>query len=193
MTREEAAIKSCEDRIKHLKSAPTHHYGKRQRERAIELEKVKIKALRPVSREQVERMRGVGEKGGPAMTREKAITILQREKDCVQQAIQNAVDGDGYVSPDGMIRAEDYVEACVTALTALRPVSREQVEKVWRGVWKHYLPPLGAGNIQCRCTKCGRTPDVETPFCAWCGAPMTDEAVEMVMERLEALKDGKGD
>ena len=85
------------------------------------------------------------------------------------------------------------VEAAKMAITALRPVSREQVEKVWRGVWKHYLPPLGAGNIQCRCTKCGRTPDVETPFCAWCGAPMTDEAVEMVMERLEALKDGKGD
>lgn len=72
---------------------------------------------------------------------------------------------------------------------ALRPVSRETVEKVWRGVWKHYLPPLGAGNIQCRCTKCGRTSDVETPFCAWCGAAQTDEAVEMVMERLEALKD----
>lgn len=53
MTREEAAIKSCEDRLKHLESAPTHHYGKRQRERAIELEKVKIKALRPVSWEQV--------------------------------------------------------------------------------------------------------------------------------------------
>lgn len=79
------------------------------------------------------------------------------------------------------------VEAAKMAITALRPVSREQVEKVWRGVWKHYLPPLGAGNIQCRCTKCGRTPDVETPFCAWCGAPMTDEAAEMVMERLEAL------
>ena len=58
---------------------------------------------------------------------------------------------------------------------ALRPVSRETVEKVWRGVWKHYLPPLGAGNIQCRCTKCGRTPDVETPFCAWCGARMDKE------------------
>ena len=55
MTREEAAIKSCEDRIKHLESAPPHHYGKRQRERAIELEKVKIKALRPVSLEQVKR------------------------------------------------------------------------------------------------------------------------------------------
>ena len=81
------------------------------------------------------------------------------------------------------------VEAAKMAITALRPVSREQVEKVWRGVWKHYLPPLGAGNIQCRCTKCGRTPDVETPFCAWCGAPMTDEAVEMVMKRWEAVKD----
>ena len=74
------------------------------------------------------------------------------------------------------------------ALSALRPVSREQVEKVWKGEWKHYLPPLGAGDVQCRCTRCGRTPDVETPFCAWCGAPMTDEAVQMVMERLEALR-----
>ena len=76
-----------------------------------------------------------------------------------------------------------------TAISALRPVSREQVEKVWRGVWKHYLPPLGAGNIQCRCTKCGRTPDVETPFCAWCGAPMTDEAVEMVMEKINNMEE----
>lgn len=56
MTRREAAIKSCEDRIRHLESVPPHYYGKRQRGRAIELEKVKIKALRPVSREQVERV-----------------------------------------------------------------------------------------------------------------------------------------
>lgn len=27
-------------------------------------------------------------------------------------------------------------------------------------------------------------------FCPACGAPMTDEAVDMVMERLEAMKDG---
>ena len=82
-----------------------------------------------------------------------------------------------------------YWDAIDMALSALRPVSREQVEKVWRGVWKHYLPPLGAGNIQCRCTKCGRTPDVETPFCAWCGAPMTDEAVEMVMEKINNMEE----
>ena len=54
----EAAIKSCEDRVKYLENAPSHHYGKRQRERAIELERVKIAALRSVSREQVEKVWG---------------------------------------------------------------------------------------------------------------------------------------
>lgn len=86
-------------------------------------------------------------------------------------------------------KLDDFLNALYFALTALCPVSRERVEKVWKGEWKRYLPPLGAGDVQCRCTRCGMTPDAETPFCAWCGAPMTDEAVEMVMERLEALND----
>ena len=34
--------------------------------------------------------------------------------------------------------------------------------------------------------------DKGATFCPWCGVRM-DKAVEMVMERLEALKDGKGD
>ena len=109
------------------------------------------------------------------MTREEANEILEDWNLCHYTPSREAAEA--------VISALDPLEI----ISALRPVSREQVEKVWRGVWKHYLPPLGAGNIQCRCTKCGRTPDVETPFCAWCGAPMTDEAVEMVMERLEAL------
>ena len=79
------------------------------------------------------------------------------------------------------------VQDLVALNMALHPVSREQVEKVWRGEWKNYLPPLGAGNIQYRCTTCGRTPEDEMPFCPYCGAAMTDEAVQMVMERLEAL------
>ena len=109
------------------------------------------------------------------MTREEANEILEDWNLCHYTPSREAAEA--------VISALDPLES----ISALRPVSREQVEKVWRGVWKHYLPPLGAGNIQCRCTKCGRTPDVETPFCAWCGAPMTDEAAEMVMERLEAL------
>ena len=73
-------------------------------------------------------------------------------------------------------------EAEKMALTYLRGPTREMVERM-RGEWKHFLPPLGAGNVQCRCTNCGRTPDVETPFCAWCGSPMTDKAVDMMLER----------
>lgn len=111
-------------------------------------------------------------------TREEAIRQLQSLRDHCQSMMRDEYE-------DG-IWVQD-IEALDLALTALRPASREQVEKVWRGEWKHYLPPLGAGNIQCRCTKCGRTPDVETPFCAWCGAPMTDEAVQMVMERLKEV------
>ena len=66
MTNREAALKSCKDRLEHLENAPSHHCGKRQRQRAIELEKVKIEALRPITREQVERVwRGEWEPGNP--------------------------------------------------------------------------------------------------------------------------------
>ena len=104
------------------------------------------------------------------MTREEAIREIETVKQCE-------------------VDTRKQIQALDMALAALRPITREQVEKVWRGEWKHYLPPLGAGDVQCRCTRCGRTPDVETPFCAWCGTPMTDKAVDMVMERMEALKD----
>ena len=103
------------------------------------------------------------------MTREKAIEVLENHTQ--------------YFVP-----VQDLV-ALNIAIDALYPVSREQVEKVWRGEWKNYLPSLGAGNIQYRCTTCGRTPDDEMPFCPFCGAAMTDEAVQMVMKRLEVLKD----
>lgn len=107
------------------------------------------------------------------VTREEAIKILQHLAEIVSSG--------------------DYQEAFKMAVSALRPVSREMVEKSWRGEWKHYLPPLGAGDVQCRCTRCGRTPDVETPFCAWCGAPMTGEAVDILLKRLEELHDGQMD
>lgn len=90
------------------------------------------------------------------------------------------------------------------ALTALRPVSREQVEKVWRGKWikelrQTYIPVeydeqgevILHDFVVYHCSICGRENTKEEPFCN-CGAPMTDEAVEMVMERLEALQDEKG-
>ncbi|MCU6704267.1 hypothetical protein [Muriventricola aceti] len=97
------------------------------------------------------------------------------------------------------------VEAAKMAIAALRPVSRERVEKVWRGKWDVSYDELN-GFTYVTCSKCGDETVLDgcfvttegepcglEDFCSVCGAPMTDEAVEMVMERMEALKDGKGD
>ena len=103
-------------------------------------------------------------------------------------------------------------ETVDTLLAALRPVSREQITKAWRGEWvKRHKHRGGFRRVKgfddmgeqhevtiderCEyddlyCSKCGKqSPDNFLNFCGYCGAPMTDEAVEMVMERLEALKD----
>lgn len=79
------------------------------------------------------------------------------------------------------------------ALSALRPVSREQVEKVWRGKWKYSHTSEIDHFAVVKCSKCGYEAFAislfvkDGNFCPSCGAPMTDEAVQMVMERLEAL------
>ena len=76
-------------------------------------------------------------------------------------------------------------EVAESVLTALRPVSREQVEKVWRGKWKCHSD---CGVTEC--SACGWNIEEYVGnynFCPVCGTPMTDEAVQMVMERLEAL------
>ena len=71
------------------------------------------------------------------------------------------------------------------AITALRPVSREQVEKM-RGEWIG-IPNMGVYDIAC--SKCGYCTGIRfwsSDFCPNCGAPLTDKAVDMVMRRLEA-------
>ena len=133
-----------------------------------------------------------------SMTREEARIELQAMKDTFEE-----------YEPGGS-RCQ---MALKVALTALRPVSREQVEKVWRGEWvaKHrhrggFRRATGVDDMgeqrtitideRCEyddryCSKCGKqSPDNFLNFCGYCGAPMTDEAVEMVMERLEGMKDG---
>ena len=86
--------------------------------------------------------------------------------------------------------AFDLTDETVDALlSALRPVSREQVEKAWRGEWmfKPFYKGTSRGAIECQECKGAFEGSVEFNFCPNCGAPMTDEAVEMVMERMEAL------
>lgn len=78
-------------------------------------------------------------------------------------------------------------EALQMLIAALRPISREQVEKVWRGEWE--VDEFGH-----KCSKCGEylpsgDDDIFPQFCPNCGDAKTDEAVEMVMENLEALNE----
>ena len=83
----------------------------------------------------------------------------------------------------------------IYSTNALRPVSREQVDKVWKGCsW---------------CNNEGKRPEnwecsllddrgfsvvvgdevvwTNAEFCPECGRPLTDEAVQMVMRRLEVV------
>ena len=90
------------------------------------------------------------------------------------------------------------VQALDLALSALRPVSREQVERIWfREPYSRLETRQGDdGSIVYSavntCMACGH----ETPignFFHNCGAAQTAEGVEIIMKRVEALKDGKGD
>ena len=116
------------------------------------------------------------------MKREEAIRALERADDYVGIHYINGVE-EAYINPH-------LREAVKVALSALRPVSRERVEKVWSGEWKPTEYPF---MNECEdCSVCGyRTVwGHGFDFCPACGAAQTDEAVDMVMERLEALKDG---
>ena len=75
-------------------------------------------------------------------------------------------------------------EAVALAIAALRPITREQVEKM-----KASVTDVNDDDPWCdygHCTACGDYIMVDN-FCPVCGAPFTDEAVDMVMERMEVL------
>lgn len=79
----------------------------------------------------------------------------------------------------------DIAEALGTAISALKGPTREQVEKVWRGEWEE---ERFAGELEgWQHRECGRHSTEKTKWCPKCGKAMTDKAVDMVMERLEAL------
>lgn len=107
------------------------------------------------------------------MTREEAKEILSDWNLCHYTPSREAADA--------VISALDPLEI----ISALRPVSREKVEKVWRGEWKC----RGDCGVT-ECSACGWNIEEyagDYNFCPSCGAPMTDEAVDMVMERLRVL------
>ena len=112
------------------------------------------------------------------MTREEAIVQIYGLKKYCEDMADSDESGSYVFDLD--------VQALDLALTALRPVSREQVEKAWTAEWT--VDEFGH-----KCSKCGEYlpdgEDVRKPqFCPECGRAMMDEAVEMVMERMEAIE-----
>lgn len=109
-------------------------------------------------------------------TREEAVKWLEetiQDTDTYRESCSDALQKE----------LDEQKEVFLVALSALRPVSREQVERM-RGKWIEDEYSFS------HCSLCGyeqEEPELITQFCPHCGAPMTDEAVQMVMERMEAL------
>ena len=125
------------------------------------------------------------------MTREEAINELQSYADASWGSLNEAFE---------------------TAISALRPVSRERVEKVFLGCgmcsgWNTVkLKPCANGDlgVQADIGSAGKGDEfglvvynnhlasgyVDFPFCPFCGKPQTDEAVDMMLKRLEEMANG---
>ena len=74
------------------------------------------------------------------------------------------------------------------ALTALRGPKREMVEKVWSGCYtcdeyKYFMFNAWTNPESSERPDCMGT----SLFCPQCGKPLTDEAVDMMLEKLEAM------
>ena len=106
------------------------------------------------------------------MTREEAIVNLEKLIALFYTASEQSK----------MVDYSKIIETLEFAAAALRPVSREQVEKVWRGEWQKDIP------MGYKCNSCEGLIVGQTPFCPVCGKAMTDKAVEMVMERMETIR-----
>ena len=108
-----------------------------------------------------------------SMTREEAIEALQK----FVNGYEKNICGEA-------VRQNGFVQAIKVVISALRPVTREQVEKM-RGKW----------TTDGVCSRCGFDAmyykgvpvQVRTNYCPTCGSPMTDKAVDMVMERLKEV------
>lgn len=125
----------------------------------------------------------------------------------LEEAIKLLKQYQGYdpMFPDGetLKHAFDLTDETVdTLLTALRPVSREQVEKIYPGCSRclargdrNVLNDPGAHDFRLKDSALVYWDEqygwegTKVLFCPWCGSPLTDEAVEITMRRLEALNE----
>lgn len=84
---------------------------------------------------------------------------------------------------------KDLYDAAGVALAALRGSAREMVEQM-RGEWAHTYSCDNFWTEVWKCVRCGFEDSYGDcfDFCPICGAPMTDEAVEMLCKKLEGIQ-----
>lgn len=143
-----------------------------------------------------------------SMTREEAIKVLKNggievcgEADRISEfiaALDVALDALIPPTRENELEAEnrELKERVVNWGKYMAP-TREQVEKVWMGCSWCNNEGKKSENWECSLLDDRGFSVVvgdevvwtNAEFCPVCGRPLTDEAVQMVMERLEALKD----
>lgn len=109
-------------------------------------------------------------------------------KEEIIKQYEMAVEGGELIAPFMGEDEKELYEMLKAGLSALRPVTREQVEKMRGKFFQAGIDDVAQDTW--RCSRClvqefGNIQGIN--FCPSCGAPMTDEAVDMVMERLEKL------
>lgn len=135
-----------------------------------------------------------------------------------EEAIKNREECLQYLEGIGQKASSDCVEAVrwsIKALKALRPITRKQVEQVWRpckvcngkttlyqhtNTTKLFMNTFGkATTLVTECNGCPPYADCcmkgismnsafRISYCPECGRPLTDKAVETIMKRMEEMR-----
>lgn len=126
-----------------------------------------------------------------------------------------AVEGGELIAPFMGEDVKKAYEMLKAGLSALRPITREQVERVWKpckvcngkttlyqhtNTTKLFMNTFGkATTLVTECNACPPYADCcmkgismnsafRISYCPECGRPLTDEAVETIMKRMEEMR-----
>lgn len=110
------------------------------------------------------------------------------------KAYEDAVVESGLAAAAGNEEAAKSYELFKAGLYALRTPTREQVKKVWAGCEYCEKHKINLVRIEMNYNDSPGSPERLNPtrvpkFCPMCGRPLTNEAVEVVMDRIKKMEE----